>query len=42
VVQLGGGRHNLQEDHTDAIGRSVAGWIAGIEAVAARFGRQAA
>jgi haloalkane dehalogenase len=42
VVQLGGGRHNLQEDHPDAIGRSVAGWIAGIEAATARFARQAA
>jgi haloalkane dehalogenase len=42
VVQLGGGRHNLQEDHPDAIGRSVAGWIAGIEAATARFTRQAA
>jgi len=42
VVQLGGGRHNLQEDHPDAIGRSVAGWIAGIEAATARFARHAA
>jgi pimeloyl-ACP methyl ester carboxylesterase len=42
VVQLGGGRHNLQEDHPDAIGRSAAGWIAGIEAATARFTRQAA
>jgi haloalkane dehalogenase len=25
--------HFLQEDHADAIGRSVTGWIAGIEAV---------
>jgi len=33
VVPLGSGRHNLQEDHPDAIGRSIAGWIAGIEAV---------
>jgi len=36
VVQLGSGRHNLQEDHPEAIGRSVAGWIAGIEAATAR------
>ncbi|MHC4040383.1 haloalkane dehalogenase [Bradyrhizobium sp. 23AC] len=33
LVGLGPGRHYLQEDHPDAIGRSVAGWIAGIEAV---------
>lgn len=33
MVPLGAGRHNLQEDHADAIGRAVAGWIAGIEAV---------
>lgn len=33
LVRLGKGRHYLQEDHPDAIGRSVAGWIAGIEAV---------
>lgn len=32
LVRLGPGRHYLQEDHPDAIGRSVAGWIAGIEA----------
>jgi haloalkane dehalogenase len=32
VIQLGAGRHFLQEDHPEAIGRSVAGWIAGIEA----------
>jgi haloalkane dehalogenase len=37
VVQLGDGRHNLQEDHPEAIGRSVAGWIAGIEAVTSRL-----
>jgi haloalkane dehalogenase len=36
VVHLGAGRHYLQEDHPDAIGRTVAGWIAGIEAVSAR------
>jgi haloalkane dehalogenase len=36
VVRLGSGRHNLQEDHPDAIGRSIAGWIAGIEAATAR------
>lgn len=33
LVQLGAGLHFLQEDHPEAIGRSVAGWIAGIEAV---------
>jgi len=33
VVGLGAGKHYLQEDHPEAIGRSVAGWIAGIEAV---------
>lgn len=33
LVRLGPGRHYLQEDHPDAIGRSVAGWIAGIEAM---------
>lgn len=36
VVRLGPGRHNLQEDHPEAIGRSVAGWIAGIEAATSR------
>ncbi|OKO80705.1 haloalkane dehalogenase [Bradyrhizobium sp. NAS80.1] len=33
LVRLGSGLHFLQEDHPEAIGRSVAGWIAGIEAV---------
>lgn len=42
VVHLGPGLHYLQEDHADAIGRSVAGWIAGIEATNARHVRQAA
>lgn len=42
VIQLGPGRHYLQEDHPDAIGRSIAGWIAGIEAVDARSVDQAA
>jgi haloalkane dehalogenase len=32
VVHLGAGRHYLQEDHPDAIGRAVADWITGIEA----------
>ena len=32
VVRLGPGRHYLQEDHPEPIGRSVAAWIAGIEA----------
>jgi haloalkane dehalogenase len=36
VVPLGAGLHFLQEDHPEAIGRSIAGWIAGIEASAAR------
>lgn len=40
IVGLGAGLHFLQEDHSEAIGRSVAGWIAGIEAV--RTLRQAA
>jgi len=32
LVALGAGGHNLQEDHPEAIGRSVAEWIAQIEA----------
>lgn len=32
LVRLPGGRHYLQEDHPDQIGRSVAAWIAGFEA----------
>jgi len=36
VVPLGTGRHFLQEDHPDAVGRTVAGWIACIEAAASR------
>ncbi|MBR1208701.1 MULTISPECIES: haloalkane dehalogenase [unclassified Bradyrhizobium] len=36
VIQLGAGAHYLQEDHPEAIGRSVAGWIAGIEAANAQ------
>ncbi len=35
VIELGASRHFLQEDHPEAIGRSVAGWIAGIEAAMA-------
>ena len=31
LVQLGAGAHYLQEDHSEAIGRSVAEWIAGNE-----------
>jgi haloalkane dehalogenase len=42
IVRLGPGLHNLQEDHPDAIGRSIAGWISGIEAVNARHLLQAA
>jgi haloalkane dehalogenase len=38
VVRLDPGLHYLQEDHPDAIGRSIAGWIAGIEATSARWG----
>ena len=37
LVRLGPGRHYLQEDHPEGIGRSVAGWIAGIEAVRPRL-----
>lgn len=33
LLHLEPGLHFLQEDHPEAIGRSVAGWIAGIEAV---------
>ena len=36
-VHLGAGLHFLQEDHPEAIGRSVAGWIAGIEAMRPRL-----
>jgi haloalkane dehalogenase len=35
VVHLGPGLHHLQEDHPDAIGRALTGWIAGIEATRA-------
>ena len=35
VIHLGAGLHYLQEDHAQSIGRSVAGWIAGIEAASA-------
>jgi haloalkane dehalogenase len=38
VVQLGSGLHYLQEDHPDAIGHAIAGWIAGIEAATACAG----
>jgi haloalkane dehalogenase len=38
VVHLPSGLHYLQEDHPDAIGHAVAGWIAGIEAATARAG----
>jgi haloalkane dehalogenase len=38
VVQLPSGLHYLQEDHPDAIGHAVAGWIAGIEAATAGTG----
>ena len=36
VIDLGPGRHYLQEDHPRAIGHSLAGWIAGVEAAAGR------
>jgi haloalkane dehalogenase len=42
LVPLGPGRHFLQEDHPEAIGRSIAGWIAGIEAATSRLTQQAA
>jgi haloalkane dehalogenase len=42
VVRFRSGRHNLQEDHPEAIGRTVAGWIAGIEAASSRGSRHAA
>jgi haloalkane dehalogenase len=42
IVGLGSGRHFLQEDHPEAIGRSVAGWIAGIEAATSTRSRRAA
>jgi haloalkane dehalogenase len=42
VVHLGSGRHNLQEDHPEAIGRTVAGWIAGVEAATSHAPREAA
>jgi haloalkane dehalogenase len=38
VIELGSGLHYLQEDHPDAIGHAVAGWIAGVEAASARSG----
>jgi haloalkane dehalogenase len=41
LVPLGPGRHFLQEDHPEAIGRSVAGWIAGIEAASQQARRAA-
>jgi haloalkane dehalogenase len=42
LVRLGPGRHFLQEDHPEAIGRSIAGWIAGIEAATSHLARRAA
>ena len=36
LIKLGDGVHFLQEDHPEAIGRSVAGFIADIEAAKAR------
>jgi len=41
LVPLGPGRHFLQEDHPEAIGRAVAGWIAGIEAASQQARRAA-
>lgn len=40
IVQLESGLHYLQEDHPDAIGRTTAGWIAGIESATGRAGVQ--
>ena len=34
VVHLGPGRHYLQEDHPEAIGRAIAAWIKDLEAIA--------
>jgi haloalkane dehalogenase len=42
IIPVGAGRHYLQEDQPDAIGRSLAGWIAGIEATTERMHRSAA
>ena len=42
LIHLGPGLHYLQEDHAEAIGRSVAGWIAGIEAAGGQKPRPAA
>lgn len=42
VIHLGAGLHYLQEDHAEPIGRSVAGWIAGVEAATANQIRNAA
>jgi haloalkane dehalogenase len=42
VIDLGAGLHNLQEDHPESIGRSVAGWIAGVEAATVNQIRSAA
>lgn len=42
VIELGAGLHYLQEDHPASIGRSVAGWIAGVEAATAGQVRSAA
>ena len=36
VVKLAGGKHYLQEDHPETIGRSIATWIAEIESVGVR------
>jgi haloalkane dehalogenase len=41
VLQLGSGLHYLQEDHPDAIGHAIAGWIAGVEAATAGLPRAA-
>jgi haloalkane dehalogenase len=37
VINLGAGRHYLQEDHATAIGSAIAGWIAGIESAVSAF-----
>jgi len=41
LVQLASGLHYLQEDHPDAIGHAVAGWIAGVEAARPGWSRAA-
>jgi haloalkane dehalogenase len=42
LVKLGAGRHYLQEDHPDAMGRAIADWIVELEARAPRSTRDLA